>query len=653
MRNKYVGAGSPGNHSAHKLVLDLNAAAANRGLGPGDRMAYGNSLGLGLWHDLSGNNHYGILQGYQFNSGSGWRGTRLSADDFCGLRSTDGSNDEHVYFGYHADFDLTDALTLEIWIYAYSTSINQGLIGRSRNNSYFLAGSEGNNQVTAYLGGASFSTPEYLFSGWTPVHLALVKRHDGTAEIYYNAVSQATASGIVLPGDDSSPLLIGKSYDDSSWLYKGVFYAARLYGKALSADEIRRNFHDGFAWKRPVIVVDTCSYPLAAYDVAAVFSAAAAINGYAGRPFAFITDTHYYTGDGSLCRTLGTLGALSRGVKLDFIAHGGDVIADNPLETALTEFADIKQRFAAACPGVPLYPVKGNHDDQTIYDISYVAQTAANVVYPSAGKIPSGANNTTAQTFANFFCQDVGGGRIAKNAADPGSLYYYYDQADSKIRFIFLDTVDIPYILGDTSVHASGLRYAGEWDYGFSGAQLDWLAHTALNFAAKGSDAANWGVVFISHVPPAGSLSYTGDTPVTNADVFLATVQAFIGGAAYTSPATASVYLASGGSVVTKTTAPWTDDFAQAVSVDFSSQGAMEVICHIHGHVHTDQTNAVDGVTYVATANAVNSQSWTGAPERAGDTVTETVFDVFNIDRGARKIYATRIGAGSSRTISY
>lgn len=79
------------------------------------------------------------------------------------------------------------------------------------------------------------------------------------------------------------------------------------------------------------------------------------------------------------------------------------------------------------------------------------------------------------------------------------------------------------------------------------------------------------------------------------------------------------------------------------------------VACFIAGHVHMDFDITTTGnipVIFTTTDNMRAEKSDSGLTRTEG-TISEQAFDVFSIDKTNRKIYATRIGAGSDREFSY
>ena len=90
-----------------------------------------------------------------------------------------------------------------------------------------------------------------------------------------------------------------------------------------------------------------------------------------------------------------------------------------------------------------------------------------------------------------------------------------------------------------------------------------------------------------------------------------------------------------------------------SVDCDFS-QAKGELVGYFAGHNHTDNSSTVGNVTCITTrSDAKEENTETLKNERIADTITEQSFDIFTVNKAERKIHATKIGAGSDRSISY
>jgi hypothetical protein len=92
-----------------------------------------------------------------------------------------------------------------------------------------------------------------------------------------------------------------------------------------------------------------------------------------------------------------------------------------------------------------------------------------------------------------------------------------------------------------------------------------------------------------------------------------------------------------------------------AVSVDCDFSNAKgELVGYFAGHVHNDRVHDSYGFNIVTTrCDAREEHTDTLRNERVEGTTTEQSFDVFTVNKAERKIYATKIGAGADREISY
>ena len=88
------------------------------------------------------------------------------------------------------------------------------------------------------------------------------------------------------------------------------------------------------------------------------------------------------------------------------------------------------------------------------------------------------------------------------------------------------------------------------------------------------------------------------------------------------------------------------------VDIDFSDAKG-ELIGYFGGHVHSD-TQADVGFPIITTrCDAKEENVASLKAEKVVGTATEQSFDVFTVNRKTKKIHATKIGAGSDRTIGY
>lgn len=77
-------------------------------------------------------------------------------------------------------------------------------------------------------------------------------------------------------------------------------------------------------------------------------------------------------------------------------------------------------------------------------------------------------------------------------------------------------------------------------------------------------------------------------------------------------------------------------------------------VAYFHGHDHIDADYTRDSIKDISTrCDAKEENTEELRNERVEGTITEQSFDVFTVNKKTRKIYATKIGAGDNREISY
>ena len=217
-------------------------------------------------------------------------------------------------------------------------------------------------------------------------------------------------------------------------------------------------------------------------------------------------------------------------------------------------------------------------------------------------------------------------------------MYYYKDFVEHKIRMIFLNTLDRPEVWENVD-GVQKEKYTWLMNV-ISTKQVDWLVDTALNFSGK-ADKSEWSVIICSHVTPSATAEWN-DAPLYNAVVLREVSEAFVSGGTKTPSFTDTTF--DGWSSYNK-------------RVDFTSQGAMNLIGWFSGHTHIDSLSKVNGVNYVNTVcgypyNVQDSQSMKNYTMTDG-TYTEFGVDVCSLNKSERKLTLHRFGVGTDRVITY
>ncbi len=330
--------------------------------------------------------------------------------------------------------------------------------------------------------------------------------------------------------------------------------------------------------------------------------------------FAFLADLHYKSNDemrATVSNIVHAVNALGKEEKIDFLCLGGDNVGNYPPspEAHVEMMRELASLLAES--DVPVIFVQGNHDDNSIHgriaphsNVCRVGTEVANdvqydILFASSKKCESYRG---------------GGGK---------ALYGYFDAPAADTRVVFLNSSDVPYI-----VENGIMIYNGQWDFGYTEAQLSWLCETALKNAPEN-------VIFIGHRPFDGNHKEAGET-LHNADVLDKITQAFIRGARARFVSTH-------------------EDFGYSIFADFGGK-PHRVPARIAGHVHADCA-CVDDIGLLSLTTMLAGRNASGLA--LGDdgekyshepfSATETSFDIFTFSPEKNTLVATRYGAGKSR----
>lgn len=188
----------------------------------------------------------------------------------------------------------------------------------------------------------------------------------------------------------------------------------------------------------------------------------------------------------------------------------------------------------------------------------------------------------------------------------PGEeAYYYVDDAARRIRWIVLDTC-----LKETAPETQswGTRY------GVDEAQIRWLATEALSLPEGGE---GWVVFALGHIPCVAALP--GGEAKHGFDQLAGVLKDF----------------------KNRRATPY---------ADFTGAQA-DLAAYLCGHNHVDADVTEDGVPFISTSSSACLQDDVWKREMGADT--EELFDLFLLDRTARRLHAVRVGAGKDRTFCY
>lgn len=326
--------------------------------------------------------------------------------------------------------------------------------------------------------------------------------------------------------------------------------------------------------------------------------------------FAFMTDIHYASNHNHVIRFKRTMNAyreLAKIVSIDKLIMGGDYTNEGCKEYKENTFRELRALIGQH----DYFPVNGNHDDGSIWDKAYI-------------KNDKSVNHLNHSELYKLFYNHLpkcGAEFDEKNH----SLYYMYNDKISKIRYVFLNCGDIPYVLDENGL----LKYRGQDIFTLSQAQSDWLANTALKF-----DEDGWSVLFVTHsilIPP----KYENPGILhENMELLKRMIIAYNNGEDYCD-------------VVGK------DELKVCADYKFSDYKRGDVIGFFVGDYHYDEIYYYDNIPIILTGNSVMYDKDPHAEKRTNGTKDELLFDVVTIDKNKRKIFVTRIGAGKNRETKY
>lgn len=328
--------------------------------------------------------------------------------------------------------------------------------------------------------------------------------------------------------------------------------------------------------------------------------------------FAFLTDFHYKfitEMRQSLSNIIHALNTLHETDAIDFLCLGGDNVGNYPNSreehiAMMQELSDLLKNAK-----MPVICVQGNHDDNSIHGAIGETHTCR-----TGFEVPDEIQHDILFTLADN-CKHY-------HPAGNKALYGYLDISHTDTRIVFLNSSNVPYIHdGDI------MRYNQQWDFGYTGKQLDWLANTALKNAPKS-------VFFIEHSP--FETERTGSEPKENEDALNAITKAFANGE--------SLHISREHA-----------DFGYDITADFTGE-KHNVPARIGGHCHFDSCG-IDPCGFLSITTMLGGRKNSGM--HVGDdgveypreryTETETSVDIFTFDPDGYTLTATRYGSGVDR----
>lgn len=305
--------------------------------------------------------------------------------------------------------------------------------------------------------------------------------------------------------------------------------------------------------------------------------------------FADVSDLIVLNGDNTNSDTA-SLGGVKKGVETL-----ADVFFDEPLDHKTDRFISL-----------------GNHDDgstrrEKVIPYRYLAQ-----------------DNYLHDT---YFREAYRTGELLNGETrNNGSLYCFKDYPDKKIRFVLINTSDIP----EGILDAEGSQKYDRWGtHTVRQEQLNWLVNVAL-----ANVPSDYHVVVMGHCPlnmnQDGGAQDAGGHYV-NLTIVANVLTAFKNGAKY-----------EGNSAE--------NDFPVNIVADFTTQGPRNLVGYFCGHTHRDAVTTYNGLSIIEVACSV---FYNNVKSRFLETATEDGFDVIQIDITNRNVNIHGFGYCENRSVKY
>lgn len=296
-----------------------------------------------------------------------------------------------------------------------------------------------------------------------------------------------------------------------------------------------------------------------------------------------MTDIHYSVTDNHIIRTKRLMNAY-RQIKsecgINNLVLGGDYVNDGTKEYKINNYRGL--RHFLECENY--FPVNGNHDDNSIWDSCIESEKSTNHL-------------TSKELYDEFF-------NHISSITEHGKLYYFSDDNIAKVRYIFLDSNDIPCVFSENGK----LKYTKQNVFAMSQEQIDWLCNEALMFEEEG-----WDVIFVAHAfPKWDEIKRKNDAEVKRLEPLADIIDCY----------------KKGGNLYKEY---FDDEFKNCVNIDFSSYNRANVLLCIAGHYHADfEEYSNEGVPVIYTGNVIMYKY--AVPRNDGEK-SELLFDIVTIDR--------------------
>ena len=189
-----------------------------------------------LANDISGNKNHGRLTNMAPNvQGSAWGNGGL---EFNGV-------DDNIDCGNDASLDITDAITVEAWVYSSWDQSDKGIVGKYIGSTGYLLFAYPTGSVSWQVDGSTNRVTTVV----TPnVWNHIVGLWNGTnVELFVNGVSKGIDTGSLTSNVNN--LIIGKYLSVAN--FNGLIDSVRIYNRALSAEEVAWSYREPYAMFEP------------------------------------------------------------------------------------------------------------------------------------------------------------------------------------------------------------------------------------------------------------------------------------------------------------------------------------------------------------------------------------------------------------------
>ncbi|MGG1263866.1 DNRLRE domain-containing protein [Brevibacillus laterosporus] len=231
-------------HVMKGLFLSLHASLADKGLSRGI-----NTPPTTQWHDLSGKGNHGVLKGFSFEPESGWAGNNSLPDPYS------------LYFdGYNDYVDCGEAIvpissvTFEAWFYYVGGNVVLSFGGQLENTQGFSIVFNDKGELELYVKTASKKAVLNLGVKSRLEWYHVAGSYD-EATGYFSVYLNGAPNGRIKATDGTfttppTRLVIGRHNTENSQWFRGAIPVIRVYDRALSMDEVGKNYLSGYLLHR-------------------------------------------------------------------------------------------------------------------------------------------------------------------------------------------------------------------------------------------------------------------------------------------------------------------------------------------------------------------------------------------------------------------